>query len=357
MEYLSLNETDNCSSFGIDEHVKEAIIRSVLGVFSALCCLAVIFIIILFKKYQFFNQRLILNYALAAFIHALSYPLTRINYSTPRPLLDDYCFFGSSFSLYTIWVEALALSSLTVYIFNNAVLDKWPFGLRANLVFIGSPYFLPLLWVWIPFIHHMYGNTAAWCGFRNIQLNCTHFVLGIVMEFVVWYVPLLLLMITLSVMTGVVVFKLRRRLKVWCGQYDPVEQHHYFKLKSEVKPLVWYPLIYMSLSIFSVINAVYRATSAVHYRPHNDSDETQSQVLWYLQVLTSTLKGALLALIYTLDPDTRKRLRWRYLKAAGASLLGRDGVHEYSDMSGCEGDSLTLPPPTKPSSKHYASIQ
>lgn len=333
----STNST-NCSYFEVrDEFTPIAIIRAAVGTFSAVFCVLVICVIIFFKKYKHFTQRLILNLAITALIHSLSYPLARINYYTERPLFDPYCYFGALFNLYSSWIEVLSLSCLTLHVFLNAVLDIWP-SHKIEYFYVALTYFAPALWTWIPVIEKTVANGDAWCDIRTINEDCTRHTFGAIARFVLWYIPLFIILIVLFIASLIAAYKIWRRSKHWAGPYagSGEDSEHVQSLQREIKPLIGYPVLYLVLNLFSFFNRI-----DVAVNPGNSNI-----VLWYLHILTSPFRGAVIAVVYALDPETRKRLRtlrWAEVKKAAKGAMSKDdGVRDYNIEEMSQGDSVKV---------------
>ena len=90
--------------------------------------------------------------------------------------------------------------------------------------------------------------------------------------------------------------------------------------QKEIRPLIWYPLIYLVLNIFPLINRI-----------HDSIDGDNPEVaLWILHALFFPLTGVFIALVFILDHETFRRLRWRHLQAAARELCsGGNDVREY----------------------------
>jgi len=307
-----------------------------MGVFSALCCLAVVAMIIGFKKYTFFGQRLILYLAIASFFQSLSYSFARVNYYTPRPLFDDYCYFGGFINLYTSWVEVLAIACLTANVFMNAVLDRWPAGWLQYL-YLAIMYLGPLVICWIPFLEHAYGTAPGWCDLRAVDEHCNNFEFGFILRFTIWYAPVYVVLFLCFIATLWAAISSHRRTKIWYGIYNPHKKGSELRIKNEVKPLIWYPIIYSLLTVFSLANAI----------DIGISPKENTVVLWYLHVLTSPLRAAFIAVVYALDPETRSRLSPKKLYASCCSCR-KQVVMEYDAIVNEDGDSLR----SNTSSKH-----
>ncbi len=324
-----LSNQSNCSFYDDTDHAIVAAIRAGMGVFSALCCLIVIAVIVGFRKYSFFSQRLILYLAIAALFHSLSYSLARINYYTPRYLYDNYCYFGGFINLYSSWVEVLALCCLTFNVFINAVLDRWPAS-WLHYVYLVFMYSCPLLWCWVPILKHTYATTKGWCDLRVVDENCTTFPFGNILRFTVWYAPLYIVLFFCFLATIIAAVSIHRRSKMWYGIYNPNHQQKESRLKNEVKPLIWYPIVYLLLTVFSLANRVDIAVN-----PDNTTI-----VLWYFHVFTSPLRGAFVAIVYALDPETRKRISPRRIYSLCCACGKKKDVQEYTVFVSSCGDSL-----------------
>ena len=256
------SEEGNCTYYNDESFKVVAIIRASIGSLSAFLCLLVVAMIVVYKKYRCYWQRLVLYLSLAAFLHSLSYPLARVNYYTPRDLLSPYCTFGGFFNFYTSWIELLALWSLTFNVFMNAVLDK---RLRkAECMFVCLPYLLPLLWVWFPIVRSSFGNGEAWCDIRSVELDCSKYILGTTIRFGLWYGPLCFHCVLMLVAALVAACKIKKESKRWYTLQEPFTEQRARMLKSEVYPLLWYPMFYSILNLFSLANQIVVLQSSWH---------------------------------------------------------------------------------------------
>ena len=288
-----------------------AAIRAAVGTISAAGCIFLIVLILLLQKYRYsLFQRLVLYLAIAALLHSLSYPLARVNYYTDRQRLSPYCVFGAFFNLYTSWIEVLALTCLTLGSFINGVLQKrlprW-----AEVLYVLLPYALPWLWCWVPFMERSFGSGNAWCDIRTLNVDCSRFIFGAVLRFVIWYIPLVVILIFLVIFAVVVLFRVRRALKS-----DEIMEEWQKQDLKEVAYLAIYPAIYLVLNIFSFIN---RLDIAIQ-------EDEALIVFYYLHILTSPFRGAVIAVAFVFDPDTRKRLA----NPMSLCVNTRGRVREYS---------------------------
>lgn len=314
-------------------YVAVAAARAGVGAFSAVCCLVVILLIFLYKKHQDFTQRLVLNLAIAALVHSISYPLSRVNFYSNLQLFDPYCYFGGFLNLYSSWIEVLALMWIVYHLFVGGVLDRATH--RFELLFWLATYILPLLWCWIPFIHHSYSTSGAWCAIRSQNADCSRFTFGEVLQFALWYLPLHLLLLFTFIVSVSVAVKVHRDTRHWSGVHDKVTRAKREKIKTEIRPLIWFPVIYLILNTFSFVDRIYNVVSP----------DDPLVVLTYLHVFSSPLRGAFVALVYTLgDRTTLQRLRWRQLKAnCYECCYSYRAVQEYPAITDDHSDSFSSP--------------
>ena len=326
------SEEDCTKLFSSTPYIAVAAIRAVVGTFSAVCCLGVILIIVLYQKYRVFTQRLVLNLAIAALVHSLSYPLARVNYYSDLQLLDPYCLFGGFFNQYSAWIELLALMCIVYHLFVGGILGRATHKLEP-LFWVGT-YSLPLLWCWIPFIQQAYGTSGGLCAIRTLNEDCTAFTFGQVLQFVLWYVPLYALLIITCIVSVAVAIKVRRDVHRWSGVYDAETKAKTERVRTEIRPLLWFPFIYLALNTFSFIDRVTNIAKP----------DDPVLALTYLHVLTSPFRGAFVALVYTvIDPSTLRMLRWTQVRASCQRCYRREekwSVQEYPAMAANLGESL-----------------
>lgn len=332
-------ESGSGSSFGgncFDQYntvvyIAVAAVRAGVGVFSAACCLAVILIIVVYKKHHDFTQRLVLNLAIAALVHSISYPLARVNFYSDLQLFDPYCYFGGFLNLYSSWIEVLALMCIVYHLFVGGVLERPTH--RFELLFWLATYAFPLVWCWIPFINRSYATSGAWCAIRSQNIDCSSFMFGQVLQFALWYIPLYLLLFFTFIISVIVAVKVHQDTQRWSGLFDKDVQAKKERIKTEIRPLIWFPVIYLILNTFSFIDRIYNIVSP---------DDPQV-VLTYLHVFSAPFRGAFVALVYTLvDRGTVQRLRWRQLRAACQDCCyGYRTVQEYPALTGDTGESLS----------------
>ena len=290
-------------------------LRAFAGFISFLCCLLVVVMIVLYKKYKFFSQRLILNVAIAAMIHAISYITSRVNYLTVRKIDDPYCYFAGLFNHYTAAMELISIWFTTINIFSLGMCGKNIS--RFEALWYMATYCLPLLWFWVPVWLKAYGTSGGWCGFKNFNEDCTKYLPAPYLRFGIWYIPLYTSTFFIIVAMFLVTVKIGRSIHRWKGKYNPVAQSAKEILWKEIRPLIWYPIIYLLLNVFSFASQLQQAINP----------DSSSVVLTYLRVLTAPFRGAFIALAFSMDRDTRKRLNAAHCRAACLEWKGKREIN------------------------------
>ena len=296
--------------FDTTEFKIQAALRSAVGLFSFVCCASVVFIIILFKKYKFYTQRLILYLSIVTMIHAFSYILTRINYYTPRPIDDPYCYFSGVLNHYTAANGVLSIWCITLNLLTKTLCNCST--VKAEPIFVAVIIFLPALWLWVPIWLKAYGTAGAWCSIRSMNSDCTPYRYRSWLRFGLWYIPLYILMFVTVVSLILAAVRISRGSRKWVGKWDPEIIVMRQTLKREILSLIWYPLIFLLLNTFSLIDQIHDAVNPMN----------PSATLTYLSIFTSTLRGAFIALAFGLDRETRSRLRPAQCRAACLEWVG-----------------------------------
>ena len=325
----STNETISCPDYDSTEFKVIAGLRAGLGALSALCCLAVIYVIISYKKYRFYAQRLILYLALTAFLQSILCALSRVNYYTSRPIVDPYCFFASFLHEYSCWAEVVSIVCITFNVFSIGVLQKET--ARLEIAYVAIIFLLPLSWSWVPFLYKAYGTAGPWCGVRTVTEDCEMFKFGQLLRLVIWTPPLYGILIISFVLTCITAYKVHRSVNRWAGKFSPDLQQRVQDMAKEVQPLLWYPAVFLVLETPSLANQIYHARYPF----------SQLLPLWYLEAVLGTLRGAFIASVYAFDSETRARMRCRHLCSIIKSCFtGEHDVTEYTVIHGDDGDSV-----------------
>lgn len=305
------DNSTSCSPYDDPSYAVVAAVSAGLAFLSTLLITGVIGIIILFKKWRFFSQRLILYVALAAILLNVGIILHRVDYNNQNSdFYVRFCRFGGFLDQCSNWILLISISAIITHSSFIIFLDKNTE--KYEMVYIAAIFGFPLLVSWIPFVQNSYGRAGAWCWIRSEDRGtCRPFLLGTWLQFTTWFVPLYAIMVVLVALYAVILVKMYRRRKTQTP--DAAK-------KKDLLPLIAYPLIYFLLNIFPFINRIYNLVNKGE----------PNIVLWYFAALANPSVGAWIALAFTLDPGTRKRLTRATLLAALKEICGKNKpVKEY----------------------------
>lgn len=305
-----------------DSHIyaKVAALAATSGFVSLLASCFVVFIIVLFKKWQFFTQRLILYLATTSVLFSLAAILQRIDYNNVETThYNNFCVFAGFLSQVSGWMVLNSvisiMASLLLTAFSNKRAEKF------EIVFLLLIFVFPLTFNWIPFIKSTYGRAGAWCWIRSKDdVTCQKSEFGQVLQLVLWYIPLYVVMFIMIVLYAIVLVKLHRTKRNWTGTLDPQGKKMQEQMTKEMLPLIAYPLVFFLLAIPPFINRIHGAAAPQNPEP----------VLWFISAALFPLQGGVIAVAFSLDPETRKRLKPANFKAAFKNFFKNKEVEEYN---------------------------
>lgn len=240
----------------------------------------VIGIIILFKLYKMFVQRLILFMCCCSFVNTIMY------FVHPSKVNITGCTFEGFLNQFMSWTELLWVCVIT----GNMFLSLHGYDLKNHEKKIHAFVWLTsLFWSIIPLFGMNYGPAGSWCWIKREQTS---------LRFGVWYVPLILVILVMFVVSIHTLCCMSSNQDVDHFNSSVFEQQQTRSLRqNEVRPLVAYPIIYL---IFNLPILIYRIDDAVH--PNMPPNYT----LMILSVIFSPMLGAFNAVAFCIIEDTLK---------------------------------------------------
>ena len=324
--------TTSCNVYDGSQYLSLLILRSTLSSVSCLCILSVIVIIILFKKYHFFTQRLILYLAISTFSFSFVAAINlSAKYACGNLFAQIYCIVMGFFFQLTMWWELMAITFIMVDVFIKVVFNK--FTERLEVVYFLTIFVLPLTFSWIPFIKLSYGPAGIFCWIRDRNLeDNTLFHFGVYLRFLLYYIPFYLLMPILIILTIISFCCVRRKRKRWTGKYSHEAKVISKMMESEIRPLIYYPFIFIVINTIPFVKRIYGIFS---------SGGTAHFVLALINVMVYPLLGILITLVFALDPETRKKINRVEIKAAiGRCCGGHEDVVSIYNTERSHSDSF-----------------
>ena len=332
---MSENRTNStCEEYSQTEYLIVASLHTASASVSFFATLFVILLIFLFKKYRVFVQRLILYLSVAAMLISLTDALSKVDYVVKNQITETYCVAIGFLSQYSQWTVLLAVCVLTLHIILKLRLNfmgRYETKRLLELLYVSVVFLIPLVPSGIPFIYEAYGSAGEWCWIKNTQgmsYNCTAWKTGIILQFALWWAPLFLIVLGLVIVYIGFIIQLQCEKRQYRGQFDPDDQVIRKNIRKEIRSIFWFPIIFIIFNIFPLVNRIQNAIS-----------QTPILELWILHAVVSPLQGGFIALAYSLDPETRKRLNRADIAASLRNLLKQDQgrVKEYSALVTTEG--------------------
>eukprot|EP01136_Pigoraptor_vietnamica_P042257 Opistho-1_new@16202 len=264
-------------------------VRRAMGILSLCGTFFVVSLILAFKRYHRLPQRMILALNLAAMAETIAYIMGNTTDST------HLCRFQAFWLLYFDWAVLLWVCAITGSLTANVLFEKIVpdhFEIRFHAVCWGFPAAVTI----VPFAASAYGPAGLWCWIDDQH----HW-----LRFILWYVPFAAVVVALFVVYSIMVSRVYRRASRWEGTYDGADAQRKQAMKKQIKPLRYYPLIFLASAVPGLINRIQNAADPNH----------RYFGLVLLQATFSPLFGFFLALAFGLQTDALRRCNWAHMKS------------------------------------------
>ena len=341
------SDYSNHSCFKLEQHYFEPVFRAktVVQALAAVTGCLVILMIVQFKAYKNFVQRLHLYLAVAAIFNCIAFTLNSLPVENRCGYMfvtnEHFCQASGFLDQYTTWVILLLVCWITLQILLLGVFKRNYKSHKYELVGVVITLVVPLVVSSIPFIDlgngSMYGLAGTWCWIKTTDDDCNELTEGDIEQFVLWY-GTVMVFVTLNLLAMLaVVIVLYRGTKQERGRL----QHQYKEALKETRPLIMYTFIF---SIFYTLSFVDR----VHYANTKISDST----LWVIHAMAESSLPLFLTLAFLLHPGNLRRVR-----KAAKNLIHRSEVVDTHFIVSQEGETALEPlviRGTERESSHYS---
>ena len=328
----------NCTD---DKRFREFQIITILsistGVLTVICGIIVLTVLILFKKYHFHNQRLIMYLNVCVIFQGIVSATNNVNTLLPEAeaiqdsqlcsvygFLNNYAIYLQLFMILWIIIDIFLLSVFHIHVSN-----------KFEMVQIFTTFFLPLTFLWIPLVSQInqYGPDGPICDIQIIDYSsCERIHTGTVTWVVLRLIPLVLFMITIISLYIIVIVKLKKERNQYKGVYDPSHKKEVDDLIKRTQVLLAYPIIYF---LFSIPNIIKHFSEVFN-------NEQKFIAFFALSVLASNLRGTAISLAFTFDCVTLGRLKTLNMISLWHSQKNSAIINSYADSNlyMSYGDSL-----------------
>ncbi|XP_068686916.1 cyclic AMP receptor-like protein A [Montipora foliosa] len=307
----------NCTLFADRQHYCTVIyaVKQTICSLELIGSIFIIFIIWLFKKYKYFDQRLILALGIAALGESICLMLTDV----PQQR-GHFCRFQAWLVTYFVLAVLAWVCCITFNIWKALRGDR---AKRLEKYYHIISWSVPFVVACLPLIGDSYGPAGPWCWVAgDVEYSA-------IWRFATYYIPLFLCIIAILVANIYIFVKYRQRAKRWEGVHGRNNTAEDEQRKRVMNSLLAYPCIYLVLSL-----------GPLAYRIHNAVSPKPSFVLILVHVISIPLTGLANAIAFGLNKDTLRRLNWADLKAAfqqhlplkaNAKAASPMGVHKLGE--------------------------
>lgn len=290
-----------CFEFSASQVQTVITTETILSSVAAVLCFMATLLIIFSKQHKRFVYRLVLYLMVAALFKSLLtiFQSVALYHSgkdvAVRNGLNGLCTALGFLNQTLVWAEKLIICWIILYLMVLLVLKqsvgaiKW----QHEVCGLGIVVFIPLLVNWIPFVKNMYGLSGLWCWIKLTNGSCKEYTLGLVYMLVLFYGPILLVIIFSFSSFIAIVIALCRKQKMGSQVYK--------RALKEAVPLVAYPFIY------NIIYCVF-IVSRVYYLVETSNGSKPLYPLWLAHALAGRAGALLPPLAFLLHPNTLKRL-------------------------------------------------
>ncbi|XP_036815460.1 cyclic AMP receptor 3 isoform X3 [Oncorhynchus mykiss] len=254
------NDSRRCIFFNTDSDDYRCVViltvKRATGTFSLIGCFFMLFVIWLLRRYHSLAQKMICSLTVAAFFDSVAYV---IGDTHPEGSL---CNFQAWWLTYFDWSALAWVCLITVNLYLNLV--KEMSTSRYELLYHLMAWGVPLVMASLPLFSGYYGPAGAWCwitgnhvawrfgiagleSFSSCRMACGCTCL--------WYVPLFTLIFLMICCYARIIYVANERMQSWFGTFNPERERRKVSLAEEIKPLKWYPSVYLLVSLFPLINS------------------------------------------------------------------------------------------------------
>ena len=339
-ENHKMNECNmSCYETDVEDNVKlrVGIVGGISCFLSQLACVFVLFVIVVYKKYSFSSQRLILYVTFVVFMNVSGQLVQRMLFIYHRfdGNCDDsfaqiICQAMAFISQYSAWGILMSLSCFAVELIFG-VFQYTESGFKMHIVYVGVIFVLPLFPNCIPFtVPNAYGATQWTCQIITHK-SCETFTVGIVMETLLWWVPLYTTLTFAAFGYATITVKLLYDRKRYTAMIELDRNEMYKNTYDDIMYLKYLPILYMLINVLPVVSSIYDVA-----HPDNPCHH-----LWTVVAFIKGIQGGVMIILLVLDPKTRKRLTYKQLKAAFLyNVLRKEPAEDYPIITSSISDSL-----------------
>lgn len=312
------NNSSSCQvTFSEGELMILGITQACAAILSSIACALVLLIIVIFRKYECRSQRVILYLILAVFVLNIGYSVRGFRYDGIHK--GSYCTLIAFLTQYGGGCILLAVFCLVIEILLNSGLVNSSYK-SLDRVYILVIILGPLSVDWIPFIKNAYGPTKTWCWIRSTDPDtCETFLFGLILQYALWFGPVFITIFLGTILYVISYYSIKKQTRADTSVRNSRHVEQDFLI--DIKQYRWYPLLFL---IFNLIPFIARLAADL------SANSKVVFIVWIIAGVIQGLQGSVIAMIFTLDPGTRKRLGLKSIKSAiEQNVLNHDKIEDY----------------------------
>lgn len=256
---------------------------------SLIGCVLIIFLIILLKRYKIFVQKMVLAMVISALFSCISYFIGDVNTTD-----EHACRLQSILTQFFDWAVLLWIFIITVNML-LVVKNLKKSNIRYLAIYHAFVWIVSLLWTIIPLFGNAYGKAGIWCW---IKRESTAYRFG------TFYGPEIVLLVLLILMYVYISYTVIQATKPDAGTTVEMQNINR-RYRSELKPLIWYPICYLLVMIPMLL---YRIEDASHpSKPPNYG-------LIIIATIFGPSIGAINAIVFTVVNASLQEVTWDKVK-------------------------------------------
>lgn len=315
------NSTDNLSclptEYLTDQELKTIGVSGIVASsISITLCIIVILLMIVFKKYVFAIQRMIMYLNISILFNTLNQLLQRVAYNTIHEF-EAYCIGLAAFSQYSAYCILLSMICALFELILRIVFKKE--GRYIEIIYLLIIFVLPIGVSYIPYAFNAYGVVNTFCTV-TISRNCQSFTNGLILEAVLWWVPLYGTIVFALVSYPFFYYVIKRDRKRYSAIVETNRNQVAERALEEVGYFKYLPIMFIVLDLIPIATMIHGFVQP--YKP--------IVVLWAMTAVVKGIQGGIVATVISLDPKTFKRLTVTQLRSAiKNNILMNSDIKDY----------------------------
>ena len=300
------------------------------GIAAVAICSVALALLIFFKMYKTYSERLVLYLLLSALFFSLVLGLTVTGTVFDFKEHHSLCQTLGFLFQYSMWV--LLLFTIFIVFHLASLIFLYRMFNKIEVFLILFSLIFPILFAWVPFIHDAFGLSGAWCWIVvHRHSECSVYNIGLIEQYALWWGPFFFFLIINAVLTFAMIIVLccrafRKQTSNKIGERGRTVQDdsksdqaaQYKKALRNTLPLLAYPIIYISFDWFALANRIRQAVSP---------DTGNSYSLWILHAFAGPSRGFSVGVTFIVYVVVKKKLTKASVKEAYYSWK-----HSYARM-------------------------